>query len=187
MSFDELTEKILENNLDIKIETVTRNPKKKFLDGKKGNHISFFVSREDYIDEKSKKKVICHRCTDTFFNIFFKDQKDENDEFMNEIFKSKVYMKYVPDEQLYRCPNNPEHIEILRDPQIEDKPEKKIMGAGMENYPEYVSYLDPDVVQSDFILTANIGKKNTQRSKKPFFVEETEDEIWERFRNSKRN
>jgi hypothetical protein len=184
MSFDELSERIIENNQDIKIETVSRHSKKKFLEGKKGNHISFFVNNTDYIDEKSKKRIICHKCTDTFFNIFFKDQKDENDEVMQEIFKSKVYMYYVPEEQIYRCPNNSNHIEILRDPQIEDKRDKKIIGAGMENYPEYVSYLDPDTVQGDFILTANIGKKNTMRSKKSFFKEETEDELFYRYMES---
>jgi hypothetical protein len=185
-SYDEISEKILENNQDIKIETVTRNSKKKLLEGKKANHISFFVSNEDYIDEKSKKRVICHKCTDTFFNIFFKDQKDENDEFMNEIFKQKVYMKYFPEEHLFRCPNDPLHIEILREPQIEDKPQKTIIGAGMENYPEYVSYIDPDSMNSDFILTANVGKKRTG-NKTPFFKEDSEDEIWDRFVNSKRS
>jgi hypothetical protein len=54
----------------------------------------------------------------------------------------------------------------------------------MENYPEYVSYLDPDTVQGDFILTANIGKKNTMRSKKSFFKEETEDELFYRYMES---
>lgn len=183
-SYDELSEKIIENNQDLKMETVTKNSKKKLLEGKKANHISFFVSNEDYLDDKTRNRVVCHKCTDTFFNIFFKDQKDENDEFMNEIFKSKVYMYYVPEEQVFRCPNNPEHIEILREPQIQDNAEKKIMGAGMENYPEYVSYMDPNAVQSDFILTANIGKKKTG-NKRPFFKDETEDEIWDRFINSK--
>jgi len=186
MSYDELSERIIENNQDIKIDTVTRTVKKKLLEGKKANHISFFVSNADYMDDKSKKRIICHRCTDTFFNIFFKDQKDENDEVMEEIFKSKVYMYYVPEEQVYRCPNNPEHIEILRDPQIEDKQEKKIIAAGMENYPEYVGYLDPDNVRGDTILTANIGKKKTG-NRKPFFHEETEEEIFDRFINSKRS
>lgn len=186
MSYEDLSERIIENNQDVKIETIPRNSKKKLLDGKKGNHISFFVSNEDYIDDKSKKRIVCHRCTDTFFNIFFKDQRDENDEAMEEIFKAKVYMYYVPSEQVYRCPNNSEHIEILRDPQIRDEEKKKIIGAGMENYPEYVSYLDPNSISSDFILTANVGKKRTG-TKKPFFKEETEDEIFNRFINSKRS
>ena len=103
---------------------------------------------------------------------------------MDEIFKMKVYMKYIPDEQLFRCPNNPEHVEVLREPLIQDQPQKKIIGAGMENYPEYVSYLDPDSVSGSFILTANSTNKKS-RNKRPFFKEESDDEIWDRFVNSK--
>ena len=186
MSYDELSEKILENNQDIKFETVINTQRKKLLEGKKGNHVSFYVNAEDYIPDKSNKKVICVKCTDEFFNIFFKDVKDDNDEFMGEIFKLKVYMKYFPQEKLYRCTRNPEHIEILRDPQIEDKTEKRLLGAGIENYPEYGSYLDPNVVTGDFILTANAGKRKTQRSKTQFFKEESEQEIWDHFMSSKR-
>ncbi len=186
MSFDELTERIIENNQDIKIDIIPKHSKKKFLEGKKANHISFFVDNADYIEDNKHNRVICVACTDQFFNIFFKDAKDENDEVMKEIFKSKVYMKYFPEEEVYKCPKCGK-IEILREPQIQDKDGKRLVGAGMENYPEYVSYMDPDAVRGDFILTANIGKKNTMRSKKPFFHEETEDEIFERFMNSKRS
>lgn len=183
-SYDELSEKIQENNRDIKFETVINNRKRKLLEGKKGNHISFFVNNEDYVPDKGNKKVICIKCTDEFFNIFFKDVKDENDEFMGEIFKMKQYMNYIPEEKVYKCPKCGK-IEVLRDPQIEDKTGKRLLGAGIENYPEYASYLDPNTVTGDFILTANIGKKKTQKSKMPFFKEETDDEIWERFMNSK--
>lgn len=186
MSHEEISERIIENNQDVKIDIIPRHSKKKLLDGKRANHVSFYVDNSDYIEDNKHNRIVCVSCTDQFFNIFFKDAKDENDEIMEEIFKSKVYMNYFPEEQVYRCPKCGK-IEILRDPQIQDQPLKRLVGAGMENYPEYVSYMDPDSMRGDFILTANSGKKLSKRSKDPFFKDESEDELWDRFVNSKRS
>ena len=170
---------IFENNKEVKIDLVNpaidKDRKKK---GKGLNHVSFFVDNTDYLTDSDKNKVVCVACTDTFFNIFFNDQRDENDKVMNEIFKCKVFMKYVPEEEIFRC-DNCGRIELPRDPQISKQKEKKIMGAGIENFPEYVSYLSPDSVKADYIGTANINKRKSKV--KPIFHEETEEEKFVRY------
>jgi hypothetical protein len=181
-SVKDYEEIILENNQEIKIDMVKPTDRlKDKKEGKKRKHISFYVDPVDYLTDTDNQKVICVKCTDTFFNIFFNGKLDENDQVMKEIFKSKVYMRYIPDEEIYRCPNNPEHVELPRDPQISKPKEKKIMGAGIENFPEYVSYMNPDIVKADYIGTANTGKK--RKPMKSIFYEETEEEKFARYFN----
>lgn len=179
---------IIENNSEIIIDRILIGKKQvnDLINKKKHNHVSFFVNNDDYLsDNPDKNKVICISCTDTFFNVFFNGMKNENDEVMEEIFKSKVYMQYIPDEQVFRC-SKCGKIELVRDPQIDSKKDKKILGAGIESFVEYQSYLDPDNLQSDFIVTANIGKKRSINSKKingTFLSEETEEEKFMRYYN----
>lgn len=182
MSSREYEEIILSNNEEIKIDTVPNKIDNK--NKKRANHISFFMENDDYLSKSDKNRVVCTKCTDTFFNIFFNDQRDENDQIMQEIFKSKYYMEYIPEEQVFKCPKCGK-IEILRDPQISNQKEKKIIAAGIESFPEYNTYLDPDTVKGDTIITANTFKK--KQKPKQIFKEVSEDEIFERFMNSERS
>ena len=182
MSSRDYEEIIIKNNEEIKIENVLKpnNNKNK----KRANHLSFFMENDDYLSNSDKNRVVCVKCTDTFFNIFFNDQRDENDQVMQEIFKSKYFMTYIPEEQVFKCPKCGK-IEILRDPQISNQKEKKLLGAGIENYPEYNTYLDPDSIKGDYIVTANLSKK--KQKPKPIFKEISENEIFDRFLDSKRS
>jgi hypothetical protein len=175
MSYDDLSEAIIENNREIKIDTIKLGNNK---EKKKKKHMSLFVKDQDYLEDTDRNKVVCVRCTKSFFDIFFNGQYDENDPAMVEIFKSKVYMSWIPDEQIYRCAQCG-HVELIRDPQYSKEKDKKILGAGIENFPEYVSYMNPNSVKADYIGTANTGKK--KKTFRAVFEEETEEEKFMRY------
>ena len=102
-SVKDYEELIFENNNEIKIDMVKNADRSKDKKEKRKRHLGFFVDDADYLTGTDKNKVVCVKCTDTFFNLFFNDQKDENDPIMKEIFKSKYYMQYNEKEEVYRC------------------------------------------------------------------------------------
>lgn len=168
------SEAIIQNNSEIKIDTVKLGIEKK----KKNKHASFFIDPVDYMKDSDRNKVVCVKCTKQFFDIFFPDADIENDPVMKEIFKSKKYMDYIPKEEIYRC-GKCGAVELPRDPQISKSKEKKILAAGIENFPEYVSYLNPDSIKSDYIGTANRSRK--KKTFKDVYHEETEEERFLRY------
>lgn len=92
-------------------------------------------------DGKENDKVVCHRCTNTFFQIYFtgNDNDDtnnaENDPITQDILDKKVYMKPDMVHNCYRC-RSCGNIELMRDIQIV-QPEKKLIAKGISSYPEY--------------------------------------------------
>lgn len=130
---------------------------------RKAQEIGLIIhSEEERYDEHSK--VVCDKCTKTFFDLFYQEHTEQETEIENvdpilkDILDKKVFMKFDKENKQFVCPSCGNR-ENLRDTII-DKPDKKLKAAGMDSYIEYDRYTQDKDGEGSFISGINRFKNS---------------------------
>lgn len=123
------------------------------------------VSGEDSEQYGEKARVVCTKCTKTFFQVYFNQFTqnglyDNADPVIQDILKQKVFMKFDKDDKVFRCPVKPnEHVELIKQVVVH-KPVKRLRPAGVGSFEEYDRNYDEDELEGTFISGVNENKND---------------------------
>ena len=79
--------------------------------------------------QSDNNRVVCVRCTENFFRIFFKEQAPDNDEVTKDIMNQKQYMFWNESQKVWECPNC--HDREMPDDTHIAQPQKKLKIVGV--------------------------------------------------------
>lgn len=91
------------------------------------------ISKED--DKDNHDKIVCVRCTDSFFRIFLAEQTQDkqalnDDPILQDIYTKKIFMKEDKEQGIYYC--NGCGNKIVKDQTVITNPKKILKVAGVD-------------------------------------------------------